>query len=391
MMAMSGEDLEERIREVCGQLNAAHARLVELVAEAEETGAWAVSGVRSLRHWLTWQAGVAGRTADTLIRLAAARTTHPAVSARFTAGELTVEQAAIAVTVPAHCDTTIADLAVRSTVAQLHIEARIARPAPQPASERSPESVSLHVDDDGRFRLRGDLDADHGRLVDAALHEARDRLFHAGQIDVTWVDALIDVINRSLDAAPPARRQRFRVNLFLDPATPIGARWADGTAVPDAITRHLTCDATLTPTFTAHGRPVDVGRSQRIVADRTRRLVHHRDRACRVPWCANTHGLEVHHVRHWRDGGRTDMANLITLCAACHRQHHHGTLGIHGDANHPDGLTFTDTHGHPIDPTTRPHQPTGPPPPPPPQPYRHPTGERLQTRWLTYPPAPTAA
>ena len=117
----------------------------------------------------------------------------------------------------------------------------------------------MHVDDDGRFRLRGDLDADHGRLVDAALHEARDRLFHAGQIDVTSVDALIDVINRSLDTAPPGRRQRFRVNLFLDPATPLGARWADGTAVPDAITRHLTCDATLTPTFTAHRRPVDVG------------------------------------------------------------------------------------------------------------------------------------
>ena len=119
---MSADDLEERIKEVCGQLNAAHARLVE----AKETEAWAVWGIRSLRHWLTWQAGVAGRTADALIRLADARTTHPAVSERLAAGELTLDQAAMAVTVPPHCDATIAELAVQSTVTQLRVEARVA-------------------------------------------------------------------------------------------------------------------------------------------------------------------------------------------------------------------------------------------------------------------------
>ena len=31
------------------------------------------------------------------------------------------------------------------------------------------ESLSLVVDDDGRFQVRGELDADHGRIVDAAL------------------------------------------------------------------------------------------------------------------------------------------------------------------------------------------------------------------------------
>ena len=48
--------------------------------------------------------------------------------------------------------------------------------------------------------------------------EARDRLFRDGQGDVTWVDALVDIAERSVDAAPVERRERYRVNLFLDPA-----------------------------------------------------------------------------------------------------------------------------------------------------------------------------
>jgi hypothetical protein len=28
--------------------------------------------------------------------------------------------------------------------------------------------------------------------------------------------------------------------------------------------------------------------------------------------------MQIHHVRHWADGGRTDRTNLIPLC-----QHHH--------------------------------------------------------------------
>ena len=52
------------------------------------------------------------------------------------------------------------------------------------------ESVSTWVDDDGRYHLAGELDADRGRIVDAALSAARDRLFRDGHPAVTWVDAL---------------------------------------------------------------------------------------------------------------------------------------------------------------------------------------------------------
>lgn len=58
------DDLEDRLQAVCGHLNAVHAQLVELVVEAAQTSAWHGCGIRSLKHWLTWKAGLAPASAD---------------------------------------------------------------------------------------------------------------------------------------------------------------------------------------------------------------------------------------------------------------------------------------------------------------------------------------
>ena len=120
------------------------------------------------------------------------------------------------------------------------------------------------------------------------------------------------------------------------PTTP--ATWINGIAIPDVIRDLLLCDGTITPTFTAAGLPINVGRNLRIVPDRLRRLVEHRDKKCRVPWCHRERGLDIHHLIHWRHGGPTDAWNLIALCEHCHRAHHQGLLGITGNADRPDGL-----------------------------------------------------
>jgi hypothetical protein len=50
----------------------------------------------------------------------------------------------------------------------------------------------------------------------------------------------------------------------------------------------------------------------------------------------------------------------------------------------PDGVTFTNRHGRPIAQSgTKPIPPPGPPPPPM-STYRHPTGERFDTRWFEF-------
>ena len=119
----------------------------------------------------------------------------------FADGALSQDQAAIATKAPEYLDKWFAGVATVATVAQLRVMVRAARPAP-PVSDEPAETLAGWFDDDGRYQLRGELDADHGRIVDAALSEARDALFHAGQVNVSWADALVEIAQRSLDGAP---------------------------------------------------------------------------------------------------------------------------------------------------------------------------------------------
>jgi hypothetical protein len=129
-----------------------------------------------------------------------------------------------------------------------------------------------------------------------------------------------------------------------------------------------------------------VGRSQRIVPERTRRHVISRDQACRVPGCGAHRLLEVHHIIHWEDHGPTDTPNLICLCPHHHRLHHQGKLGITGNADRPDGVKFTNQAGNPIAQTGTKPKPPGGPPHEPVGIYQHPLGERLKGRWIYYNP-----
>ena len=374
-------DIEDRLAVIVGQLNALHAELVDLVAEARDTDAWSGLGIRSLTHWLTWKAGVTNERASALVRLAAAKSTHPELSTLFADGRLTVDQAAVAVKVEPRHEHRVAEMAPLATVNQLRTIVRCSLPAvpppPDPELPAVPEptdSVSTWTGDDGRYHLRADLSADHGRIVDAALRAA-DRLRHdAPGLRITWIDASLDVAERSIGAETPARRERFRINLFLDPTAPVPATWPDGTTLPDLIRNHLTCDGLLSPVFTTDAHPTAVGRTQRIVPERLRRLVLHRDHPCRVPWCGARNDLDVHHIIHWLLGGHTDYENLVALCRHCHRAHHHGLLGISGNPLEPDGLVFTDRLGRVV--TGRPRRVLAGPHA---HPYEHALGERMET------------
>ena len=163
---------------MCGHLNVLNAQLVALAAEALESGVWEGRGVRSLQHWLCWKAGISSGHAGEVVRLAAARVSHPLIMETFAEGLLSVDQVAIATKAPVHLDDWFATVAQSATVAQLRTMVRAAPPRPWSRTRRwsrRRETVAGWFDDDGRYRLRGELDPDHGRIVDQALTEARRR------------------------------------------------------------------------------------------------------------------------------------------------------------------------------------------------------------------------
>jgi hypothetical protein len=260
----------------------------------------------------------------------------------------------------------------------------------------APAELSMSHDENGRFTLRFTAPADVGALVEAALKEAKDALFHAGHPKATMGDAMVELARRSLGSVTSInRRDAYRTYVHLDSE----GGWLTGKPrLPAQITKKLTCDGILQPVWHTQGAPVNVGRAQRIVPTRTRRLVEDRDRGCRFPGCPSTH-VECHHLIHWVDGGPTDTWNLASICPFHHDAHHDGDFTIAGNADDPGGLTFTTRQGYsirpgptfttPIDPpppTTAPDSPDSPlPAPDPPRIlYRGPTGESLDLGWITF-------
>lgn len=95
--------------------------------------------------------------------------------------------------------------------------------------------------------------------------------------------------------------------------------------------------------------------------------------------------LEVHHLRDWIKGGATDTDNLGALCPRHHHALHRGEYTVAGNPNITGDLKFYDSRGRLIPSCGKPNQPTGSPPGPPAgKKYHHPTGERFDTRWLTF-------
>jgi 5-methylcytosine-specific restriction protein A len=96
-----------------------------------------------------------------------------------------------------------------------------------------------------------------------------------------------------------------------------------GALTPEALLR-LCCDAAVCPIILdGAGKPLHVGRTQRTIPPQIRRAITARDRGCAHPGCDRPAAwAQIHHIIHWARGSRTDLDNLVMLCATHHREVH---------------------------------------------------------------------
>ncbi len=370
-------DLWSRAAAVAGRLNRAHGDLVDVAAELVEGGHWGDGGFSSPEHWLVVRAGLSPAQAADVVRIARRRRELPDTIAALTAGELSIGQVAVVARhAPADHQGGIAVFARTTTVPQLRralsksvfldpntgLRAEPSSPGPdhenallaQQAGRRA--ELSMHYDHSGRFHLRYCAPAEIGALVEQAVKEAKDALFTATDPSAaalphpSYADAVAEIANRSLASiTSTSRASHYRVYLHLD----TDGSWVNGAGpITPRLAARFTCDGTITPLWQTEGRPVSVGRDQRILPARTRRLIQDRDRGCRVPGCTTTRFVEIHHLHHWAHGGATDYDTQVSLCPFHHDAHHRGDLTITGDPTRPDGLTVTNRHGLTLAPPT---------------------------------------
>jgi len=390
--------IEEEMAQVCGTLNATAGRLVALIARALASGACEGTGIHSPEQWVAWKCGVSAGRARRLVAMARRMPELPETASALRAGELSEDQVAVVCRhAPAHADAEVATFARHATVSQLTRTLRRYTWKPEPKKddeeEGKPEEVERRevgfgTTEEGGWRLSAILPPDEGGLVERALETVRRALIEEGQLErPTWADALLAMADRSLGAAAASRPHHDRhlmvVHLRGDDHGDHGAHahLHGGPPLPDALRRLLGCDGRVRPLSEVAGVALSVGRTQRIVPERTRVAIEERDGACRVPGCERTRWLQVHHIIHWEDGGATDTANLLSLCGRHHRLHHLGEMDIVGNADDPDGMVFTDAKGRQLTGCGRPAPPsdvtvTGT--------WRHPCGERLDSRWVHF-------
>jgi hypothetical protein len=381
--------LLDEVAELTGQRNAVDGRLVEIVAEIDRDGLAGMTGARSIPALVAWMTGVSPRNAETITAIAQRIEEFPRCAAGMREGRFSLDQVGVIAERAADgSDAHYAQMAGIATVTQLRTAIKL-EPRPDPDPKPEPVRSISKTSDEQSATYKITLPHDEAAIVDAALDSHRDALITEWKRDhengaaeqtppmPNTMDAFMRLIDAGWDTEVARRPhgQRTTVVVHVDVESRVAALHL-GPLLSDDERRYLTCDATCEVWFERDGRVIGSGRATRTVGRRLRRVLEHRDRCCVIPGCGATRGLHAHHVRHWEDGGLTELDNLVLVCPHHHRAHHRGVITITGPAQH---LVVTDHEDRPLKAGSLARPPTTPPPAV--KPCPGPTGERADWWW----------
>src|SRR5881398_1238858 len=184
--------LGDEIAELSAHLDAATARLLDLIREFDARGGWN-SGFRSCAAWLSWRVGLDLGAARERVRVARALGTLPLLAQALARGELSYAKVR-ALTRVATPETEVRLLGVGRAGTAAHVERivrgwrRVDRQAEAKESARRHASRALHVyeDEDGTVVVRGRLAPEVGALLLQALSAARETLYQQSRQRATF-------------------------------------------------------------------------------------------------------------------------------------------------------------------------------------------------------------
>ena len=371
--------LDDRIGELSAVAHATLAQVAKASAEFDAIGGWGAGGIRSFPHWLTVKAGFDMHTGAELLRVGQAMSLLPKIAQAFEAGQLSFDKARQITTVatPATQEFLL-EIARGASGAQL---ARICRSlrriaeadAPEQADEHlSRRGIWMHWNEHGMLELKATLTPEDAAVVQAALEsitgsrpvpeptddgvkDPADDRWAARKVDalVAMCEHVIADGAENLVTSSAARQVVVHVDIgVLTGEVEAGRCCIEGGApFSAAAARRIGCEAEVVGVVERNGRPIDVGRKQRMVPHRLRLALHVRDRFCRFPGCGvPAYRTEAHHYEHWALGGETSLDNLLLLCRFHHHRHHSGAFRIRKT---PAGFSFETDDGHVIQPPAR--------------------------------------
>jgi Domain of unknown function (DUF222)/HNH endonuclease len=350
MEDLSLDRLGDEIAELSANLEAATARLLDLIREFDARAGWN-TGFSSCAAWLSWRVGLDLGAARERVRVARALGTLPRLAQALAHGELSYAKVR-ALTRIATPESEEQLLKFARTGTADHVERlvrgwrrvdRIAE-AHETAQRHKGRALRVHQDEDGMVTVKGRLEPEVGALFMQALAAAREKLYQQKRATETpsipedvsaetptfaqqQADALAllaeTALHHGIDPGAPGERYQVVVHVdapaLADPDQPGQSVLDDGTHVSAETSRRLACDASrVVMQHARDGRVVEVAARTRTIPPALRRALQHRDRGCRFPGCRVRFG-QGHHIRHWAQGGPTTLSNLALLCRRHHR------------------------------------------------------------------------
>ncbi len=368
------ERLGNKIAELSAHLEAATARLLDLIREFDARGGWG-NGFRSCAAWLTWRIGLDPGAARERVRVARALGTLPRLAEALARGQLSYSKVR-ALTRVATPETEERLLKFGMAGTAEHVE-RIVRAwryvdrkaeALETATRHARRTLYTYQDDDGSVVVRGRLEPEVGAVVMQALACAREALYRhrrdgsivqdvsaqtptLGQLQADALGLIAETaLHRGMDPGAPGERYQVVVHVdaavLADADAPGQSVLEGGTRVSAETSQRLACDASrVVMRQDTAGRVVDVGARTRTIPPALRRALQHRDQGCKFPGCGLPFG-QGHHIRHWAHGGPTTLSNLAMLCRRHHRAVHEEGFQVERLAS--GELTFRWPNGRPL-------------------------------------------
>jgi hypothetical protein len=376
------ERLGDEITELAAHIHAATFQLLELIRAFDEQEGWAGEGVNSCAHWLNWKCGMNQGAAREKVRVAHALPDLPLISAAFRAGKVSYSKvrAMTRVATPKNEEylLSIANHGTANHVERLVSQYRRLKrdeALEQENVRHAQRELSWMMDSDGMWLFRGKFTAEQGALISRALEGAMDEMFHESEnepadvsaetpvgvdgclpvphpVAVRRADALERVAEAWLAGSNSDRSGGDRYLLHIHTGTDTlksGGESAESEleghgCVSAETSRRMACDSAVVHWHeTPGGEALNIGRKSRSIPPATRRALQRRDGGCRFPGCSCHRFVDAHHVRHWADGGETNMDNLVLLCRRHHRLVHEGGFGVRRNGagaiefSYPDG------------------------------------------------------
>ena len=383
--------LEVQIMELWGNINAATARFLELIAEFDRREGWAQHGMASCAQWLGWQCGIGRVAATEKVRTARALESLPKIQATFGEGRLSYSKVrALTRVATIETEDTLPHIALNGTAAHVERTVRGFRRVKRHLERAEAEALhdQRHLlcwrESDGSVTLNARLTPEAGELLFKALDAAQAQLEERSEeslkteppipvdgdvsaetpspsVGQRRVDAFEHMVQRFLaggGSRSTAGAHEVVVQIAHDALCDVpessGASFDNGRPVAVETARRLGCDGALVGVVEgAKGEPLAVGRRTRAVPPAIRRALRVRDGGCRFPGCDRSRFVHAHHIKHWADGGETALNNLVTLCSFHHRQVHEGGYAVHVDEGE---IRFTRPDGDVIPPAGKLHR-----------------------------------